>query len=1402
MPPLTEDLQMRGLLNEYIGAVSIPEIMHFVHGGSYSKVLDTKQPFRVLFAEYVNMKSVLVLLAYAFGSFEGNVEITVLTADVEVINSIKQTVRDCSKPHYLKMVNFIDVDLDTYITQRLTVPAARTMFDYIEYYGGLSLDPKKAEEHIPSLQTLLAPDGVIGITFFAKNIHQSTIHSMVENRIGNAMIPFSQQTNRIVEHYFKLHNLHWNIVEQDTQLVRFLAHDVRGLVSRLSFEANTSSLAVPFVDDGKAYHLREVESLLKKWGYRVRATFPTAFSRPYEEFGDSTIRQLKASGVSETDATFALYSVFRKSVYVTRAESCTHGRIIPSVELFRKYGDRIKVVDRLANLGASFANARSLAFRSQPVEVYSNSLFAANNSAIGFVVNAQVSPCMQLLSASPTLKQLHAFNVEFYSTLKSHFSEEFAVRELMDMLRKFISINAVTLRMDGGYGHQPYCSQSTGDPPEYEEGGLYKPPSWTTEVEKISASLSRPSPPLPYLQAPVDQENAVGGSGSSQLPPSSDGEGHKLDAAKAMISKLLKLGYSSPSIIASVNVAHPLLSSEQVSLMIKSISGSAVSSVDIPDLSNIQLSQDQDSAVAKLRARGFSDSVIQNAFAADRANKDSPEVHFISPIEPTVVPGVSNVRPEQSNSTVGLADASNGESYDAGQLPQFSLAFVAKIERMQSMGFPEAMIEEAIRSEMKRFYVDDAVKTSEVDTFRGPGLLSVLRNIEGKEVRGSSDGRSPTQDSGLRSSGAAAMSTGKGNSGSGATNNVHTTLHMNPVVEKKVRKMREMGFPDSMIDDYIRQEQLKQPKSSQTAPSNGSSTQVIDDPTEKTVSFPSPPLPNPIESQPKNESSALDDIKYRDKIQKMRNMGIPDSVIEYTIMGDRAKDAKLSGQQSGRTSVPTSSTGTVGASKVFSSADEKHDTVPLNAPTEQSPGTFTDQHPMQAKIDRMRAMGFPEQIIEAKISEDSTKAPPAAVVWTGPDRADTQQTRQSSPIRSKESNITHSSSHLDERRQPTDTMKSIDDFDQKKVNRLRDMNIPDDAIMELLIKEDKAKAAKTKVQQDVAAAGSTSGQTLTSDLPKDKYKMYELDDRIADLTAKLSAAAAASKDKGEKSTEQVEPAVAAHPTRTDSGRTDLTKLITAVKLMSSSTSMQQKSDTPDARDGVDLGELHRLAAMFAGDRIPLKGSVSTRDVTVGERDPSSHDLSRTDTVDRGFMPDIVVVPKMNSLSNLQASFRSSDCIMISRANVLSQNRNHCDPLAPPADGSLYPRPRRTANLLSSSFQKASFDLEQLQYLITLTSQSDKPKAKFLQSILPHYVSVVEYFDTSSGSRAKKSQAVRLPQPFFEDIHGAVNRIIQVDPEAQTQLPLEALVFDGAIKQIRCVRVVIFAFVRRSDLVLM
>jgi hypothetical protein len=147
MSPPSEEYQTRDR-QEFIGSASLPDVVHHVYGGDSNRLYPSGMPYRVLFAEYFNPKNLYSLLGRTKFPIGSHLEITVLVPSGTIAQKIRETVKQCMNS--CKSLEIIELSLNEYSKQLMSKMMVRKnkgtsyadyLYDFIEYNGGMSIDP-------------------------------------------------------------------------------------------------------------------------------------------------------------------------------------------------------------------------------------------------------------------------------------------------------------------------------------------------------------------------------------------------------------------------------------------------------------------------------------------------------------------------------------------------------------------------------------------------------------------------------------------------------------------------------------------------------------------------------------------------------------------------------------------------------------------------------------------------------------------------------------------------------------------------------------------------------------------------------------------------------------------------------------------------------------------------------------------------------------------------------------------------------------------------------------------------------------------------------------------------------------------------------------------------------------
>lgn len=158
---------------------------------------------------------------------------------------------------------------------------ARKKYNYIEYYGGINIH-NSTHTHTQELNlmndVLSDTHGVIGLTYFTKNIHTQNMFKLLQQQHTNTSIsthpPFSQQAFYSIHTYLDTYKM--SFLKEDEMLMHFFDARRQKPVADPTHAQKRLGLSL-----GIPYSQHEVEKLVKDAGYEVHAWFPTAYSHPF-----------------------------------------------------------------------------------------------------------------------------------------------------------------------------------------------------------------------------------------------------------------------------------------------------------------------------------------------------------------------------------------------------------------------------------------------------------------------------------------------------------------------------------------------------------------------------------------------------------------------------------------------------------------------------------------------------------------------------------------------------------------------------------------------------------------------------------------------------------------------------------------------------------------------------------------------------------------------------------------------------------------------------------------------------------------------------------------------------------------------------------------------------------------
>jgi hypothetical protein len=239
-------------------------------------------------------------------------EIVVVTPTADVIDTVRGTIEACLGTGAADGIEFMHMSLDEYLEVILEDSVLlgggdTLLFDYIEYNGGLSKYASNASEvptscssaensstgsetilcnkidndsfptQLQGLHRLLQDEtGVLGLTYFAHNVHVSRIRALVDSRNVNAMIPFSLHPSRLVRAYLEVHKM--GILQKDTELLIHLG----GSYAENEFVYRESQL-VPRVQ-WRALTQQQALHAFTEGGFEITSRLPTGYSNAFGTF--------------------------------------------------------------------------------------------------------------------------------------------------------------------------------------------------------------------------------------------------------------------------------------------------------------------------------------------------------------------------------------------------------------------------------------------------------------------------------------------------------------------------------------------------------------------------------------------------------------------------------------------------------------------------------------------------------------------------------------------------------------------------------------------------------------------------------------------------------------------------------------------------------------------------------------------------------------------------------------------------------------------------------------------------------------------------------------------------------------------------------------------------------------
>ena len=429
-PGVGEKIQQE-TFGQFIGAASITDIVHHVYGGNGVRVMLTNRPYRVLFAEYFHPNMVKNLMGYANSRMNNQIEITVVSKNTRVLEQIKKAVELCQSQNKIKLHMYPFDDLSTWLEEYGNLLRSQEIFansdtssssknnrdhiryfDYVEYNGGASIS-KNRDLELSLLHDILAPDGVIGMTYFTKNVHTDRIRSLLSSQQNETFPPFSAQPARLVKEYLNYNG--FSDFSKDEKLLQFLigwGDEIDVLSPNPMIEQFPPSSTSKIVSD--AYSRKEADEILKNAGFRTQTRVPASYSNPYSEFSDYKVKKFWAHGIPEETYLYSFLTSFRSTVYAVKNEVIIRGRATINQALSYS-GQDFVIVDRTGTFSSSFQGVEEQAKAQISVSFSTRHYSQPAEYNLTYVVLPSILPCIGLLSSSPTFKQLLQRNIDFWS---------------------------------------------------------------------------------------------------------------------------------------------------------------------------------------------------------------------------------------------------------------------------------------------------------------------------------------------------------------------------------------------------------------------------------------------------------------------------------------------------------------------------------------------------------------------------------------------------------------------------------------------------------------------------------------------------------------------------------------------------------------------------------------------------------------------------------------------------------------------------------------------------------------------------------------------------------------------------------------------------------------------------
>ena len=267
--------------------------MQAIHSGSLIYAIESRIVtlslsllLRILFAQYFTAKMFENIIGYMHRLQFVHYHITVVHPDAKSYLLMQESMQYCAKSHGIVVspaIDFIEANLTTYLRSIIDVKNSGKIgkgrqperFDYIEYNGGLSKSSDYST-HLSLFAEVLKDDGIIGMTYFTKNIHERVIRQQIAAMNQTAFIPFSYEAKRLIKLYLEVHNMEF--LSKDEELLIYLGGEP---AQRRHPPSSLNDLVPP--EHWNGFTREEVKSMLSTANLIDSAWMPTAYSHPYRK---------------------------------------------------------------------------------------------------------------------------------------------------------------------------------------------------------------------------------------------------------------------------------------------------------------------------------------------------------------------------------------------------------------------------------------------------------------------------------------------------------------------------------------------------------------------------------------------------------------------------------------------------------------------------------------------------------------------------------------------------------------------------------------------------------------------------------------------------------------------------------------------------------------------------------------------------------------------------------------------------------------------------------------------------------------------------------------------------------------------------------------------------------------